>query len=66
MEATIYLFFTSVVVYTILSLIVKFYTLSKGKKLQESDLGAIIKEVVKKQEDFQWNGLPRQLMVYTI
>ena len=66
MEATIYLFFTSVFLYTILTLIVKFYTLSKGKKLKEKDLGIVMKQVVQKQEDFQWNGFPRQLMIYTI
>ena len=52
MEATIYLFFTSVFLYTILTLIVKFYTLSKGKKLKEKDLGIVMKQVVQKQEDF--------------
>jgi len=52
MEATLYLFFTSVIVYTILSLIVKFYTLSKGKKLKEKDLGIVMRQIVQKQEDF--------------
>ena len=52
MEATLYLFFTSVILYTILSLIVKFYTLSKGKKLKEKDLGVVMRQVVQKQEDF--------------
>jgi len=66
MEATLYLFCTSVIVYTILSLIVQIYTLSKGKKLQEKDLGLVMKQVIQKQEDFEWNGFPRQLMIYTI
>ena len=52
MEATIYLFFTSVFLYTILTLIVKFYTLNKGKILKEKDLGIVMKQVVQKQEDF--------------
>ena len=25
-----------------------------------------MKQIVQKQEDFQWNGFPRQLMIYTI
>ena len=66
MEATLYLFSTSVIVYMILTLIVKIYTLTKGKKLQEKDLGIVMKQVIQKQEDFEWNGFPRQLMIYTI
>ena len=52
MEATLYLFLTSVVVYVILTLIVKFYTLNKGKILKEKDLGVVMKQVIQKQEDF--------------
>jgi len=42
-EATMYLFLTSVFVYVILTLIVKFYTLNKGKKLTGKSLGVVMK-----------------------
>ena len=35
------------------------YAVNKGKKLVEKDLGLVMREVVKKQEDFKWNGFPR-------
>lgn len=52
MEATLYLFFTSIVTYAVLKFIIKI----KG---YEKDLNYIQNALVKKKEAFEWDGFTR-------
>lgn len=62
-EATWYLFITSIITHLIVSLINSRIVTGKPK---ESELNLIQKQIVKKKEQFEWNGLIRELTIYQI
>ena len=66
MEAIIYLFVSSIVIFVIIFCVNKIFISTKVRKTKGKDLGLVVKELLKKQEEFTWNGFPRQMLIYSI
>ena len=58
MEATLYLFFTSIISYIVFRIISMFYvrTLNITEDNPAKDLNIIEKALIKKKEGFEWDG----------
>ena len=65
LEATIVLFLTSIATHAVLS-VVKTYVFSVTPNSNQKQLNFVVRQIVKKQEEFLWDALPRQLNIYLI
>ena len=64
MEATLYMLytgFTSYLIFLIITFIIK--KVKKGKTISEENLSFIPKYLFKTKENYEWDGLSRQLLV---